>query len=219
VSAGDLFYDRYTTTGTEEWLLRIGPAEGPLLLFLPPLFEELNRTRAMLVRTMRALASRGWTCLLPDLPGTGESLRPLETVDWTAWRAAAADAAPGALAGTVAVRGGCLLDDAAGGPCAWRLSPVDGAVLLRDLARTGLIDDAATGGYAPGADLSEPLSGASPASTARVRTVRLASDPAEAARKLDAPPIWRRAEPQTGSALADVIAGDIDLWVRACAGS
>src|SRR5687767_1953312 len=98
-------------------MMRIG--DGPALLFLPPLFEEMNRTRALLAATMRALAARGFGCWLPDLPGTGESERALEAVSWTDWREAAAEAfkAAGAVA-SVGLRGGTLLDDPA--PARWR---------------------------------------------------------------------------------------------------
>ena len=61
--------------------MRIGAADAPPILFVPPLFEEMNRTRALIAAIMRALAARGYGCWLPDLPGTGESLRALGEVD------------------------------------------------------------------------------------------------------------------------------------------
>ena len=57
--------------------MRIGAAEAPPVLFVPPLFEEMNRTRALLAAVMRRLAARGHGCWLPDLSGTGESVREL----------------------------------------------------------------------------------------------------------------------------------------------
>ena len=100
-------------------MMRIG--SGRALLFLPPLFEEMNRTRALLASTMRALAAQGFECWLPDLPGTGESERALEEVSWQDWREAAAAAfeAAGASA-SVSLRGGALLDEAA--PARWRIA-------------------------------------------------------------------------------------------------
>ncbi len=58
------------------------PAEdAPAILFVPPLFEEMNRTRALIVAVMRRLAKRGHGCWLLDLGGTGESERDLAEVD------------------------------------------------------------------------------------------------------------------------------------------
>jgi pimeloyl-ACP methyl ester carboxylesterase len=73
VSAGrGLAFDRYTVDGCSEWMMRIGAAEASPILFVPPLFEEMNRTRALIAAMMRALAAEGHGCWLPDLPGTGE---------------------------------------------------------------------------------------------------------------------------------------------------
>jgi pimeloyl-ACP methyl ester carboxylesterase len=192
-------------------MMRIG--SGPALLFLPPLFEEMNRTRALLATAMRALAARGFGCWLPDLPGTGESERPLEEVSWQDWRAAAAAAfaAAGAVA-SVSLRGGALLDEAA--PARWRFAPATGASLARDLARAGLMTEGG-GGYAPSPALLQPLAEAEPAAGGRLRTVRLATDRAEADLKLEGPPLWRRAEPQNSSELAEAMALDISQWMRA----
>lgn len=217
MNRSDLAYDRYTTNGNDEWLLRIGPADAPALLVLPPLFEELNRLRATIVGTMRLLAERGWRCLLPDLPGTGESVRALETLTWADWRGAAADCAPSDLRATIAFRGGALLDDAIAVGCAWRLSPVSGASLVRDLDRTALTDDSATGGYSPSEALRAGLKAAQPAVRPRLRTLRLSTDPAAADCRIEAAPLWRRAEPQSSSQLKDILASDIDNWARACA--
>jgi hypothetical protein len=62
------------------------------------------------------------------------------------------------------------------------------------------------------ADLAE----ADPAAGGKVRTLRLSTDRGEADRKLDGPPLWRRAEPQNSSELAEAIALDIAEWVRKC---
>ena len=190
-----------------------------MLLFLPPLLEEMNRTRALLVATMRALADRGWSCLLPGRSGTGESERPLEACSWADWRAAVGAVAPPSLAGTVAVRGGCLLDDAAPASCRWRFSPVDGASLVRDLDRAGLVSKGGAAGYALSTALSTGLAAAIPADHGRLRTLRLAGDPGTAERKVDYAPLWRRAEPQTSSELSRLIALDIDEWMRSCGAS
>ena len=198
-------------------MVRIGPADLPPLLFLPPLFEEMNRTRALIVRVMRLLADKGWSCLLPDLPGTGESERAIENCSWDDWREAVRAAAPGDLAAIISLRGGCVLDDAAEAPYLWRLSPVDGAGVVRDLQRASRVSDGASAGYAPAPALLDRLALISPAHHQRLRTVRLASDRGRADRKIDHPPPWRRSEPQSSSELAGVIASDIHEWVQLCA--
>ena len=206
MSGGGLRYGRYTVDGREEWLAATGEDDAPTLLFLPPLFEELNRTRALLVATMRDLAAKGWRCVLPDLPGTGESETPLETVEWRHWRDAATAAARGVTA-SVSLRGGALLDDVA--PRRWRLAPAAGAVLVRDLERSGLFG--AGGGYTPSPSLLEALRAATPQGEAR--TARLESDPSPADIRFDAATLWRRSEPASAPALASAIAADIAAWL------
>jgi pimeloyl-ACP methyl ester carboxylesterase len=215
VTAGGLHYDRYTVAGRDEWSMRIGDPAAPLLLFLPPLFEEMNRVRALLAATMRIVAAAGYCCSLPDLPGTGESEHPLDETSWQDWLNAARAAGEGARA-VVGIRGGCLLDQGLG-PCLWRLAPVEGASLVRDLERAGLVGEGGGAGYAPSAALLESLRAASPAGEARV--VRLANDRGEADFKLEGPPLWRRSEPQNSSQLSDAIASDIVEWARKCAAS
>ena len=207
-----LHYARYRVGDFDEWMMRIG--DGPALLFLPPLFEEMNRTRALLAATMRGLAAEGFACWLPDLPGTGESERTLAEVSWQDWRDAAAAAfeAAGAVA-SVGLRGGALLDHRS--PVRWRFAPAPGVSLARDLARAGLMTEGG-GGYAPAPALLADLGAAEPEAGDKVRTVRLATDRAEAELKLEGPPLWRRAEPQNSFELAGAMASDIGQWVRAC---
>ena len=72
-------FDRYDWAGGREAMLRFGPDAGPRVVAVLPLFEEANRTRAFLVAMLRALAGHGIGSILPDLPGTGESV--VETRD------------------------------------------------------------------------------------------------------------------------------------------
>lgn len=212
-----LAYDRYMND--REWLTRVGPPDARPILFLPPLFEEMNRTRALIMAAMRALALRGFGCWLPDLPGTGESERPLEDCGWEDWREGARAAAEhvrtqsGQPLVTASIRGGCLLDDGLGAGRHWRFAPVEGASLARDLARSGLVGGGNAAGYAPPADLLAALGIASPAQVSPLRTVRLASDRAEADAKLTGPALWRRSEPGTSYELSDVMALDIRNWL------
>lgn len=217
-----LSFDRYTVDGCSEWMMRIGRAEAPPILIVPPLFEEMNRTRALIAAMMRALAARGYGCWLPDLPGTGESERALEEVSWDDWRTAVSEAADHAAAAggrapvVAAIRGGCLIDDAAEGAAHWRLAPAAGASLARDMERSGLAG-VEWAGYAPSRSLREELLAAVPEAEMRLRTVRLASDRAEADAKIAGPALWRRSEPGTSAALAEAAAADLAGWAKTCA--
>ena len=215
IPAVRLEYGRY---GDGEWLMRIAPDGGgdlPPILFLPPLFEEMNRTRALIAAIMRKLAARGHACVLPDLPGTGESERALEEILWTDWRAAAAAAVPHAVV-VASIRGGCLLDDAAPARAHWRFAPVAGASLHRDLARAAVAGGAANAGYSASEKLLGALAAAEPAALAPLRTVRLFSDRGGADAKLEGPALWRRSEPGMSDELAELCACDIDDWARQC---
>jgi hypothetical protein len=214
-----LSYERYEADGFEEWMLRIGAPEAPPVLFLPPLFEEMNRTRALIAGVMRWLAAQGLCTWLPDLPGTGESERPLAAVGWEQWRSAVAAAAerigPEGLR-LVSIRGGALLDDAVPAP-AWRFAPVAGGSLARDLERAGKLTGGGAAGYDASQALLEAMRATAPAEQRPLRTVRLASDPAPADAKLSGPALWRRSEPGNSSELSSAMASDIMEWIRTCA--
>jgi hypothetical protein len=205
-------------------MMRIGSADGPPILFVPALFEEMNRTRALLAAVMRALASRGHGCWLPDLAGTGESEAALDSVRWEDWRhdvsaaAAHVEAAAGAPPLVASLRGGTLIDDAAAATGRWRLAPVPGASLARDMVRAGLAG-VEWAGYAPAAELRGRLEDATPIDQAPLRTARLASDAGAAEVKLAGPALWRRSEPGSSSELAEAAAADIAAWYATCAGS
>jgi hypothetical protein len=223
---GGLFYDRYTTSGHPEWLMRIGPADGAPVLVIPPLLEEMNRTRAFMATLMRLLAVRGFGCRLIDLPGTGESERPLEDCSWPEWRQAIADAASsiGGKPLVASIRGGALLDDAAGELPRWRFAPAEGSSLARDLVRASMLKPEQLeqarielAGYRLSDTLFAALSEATPSGSAR--TVRLESDRGEADLKAEGPALWRRSEPGNDPELAALLAADLAQWGRRCAAS
>jgi len=220
---GGLYYDRYSVNGRDEWLMRIGEAEAPPILFLPPLFEEMNRIRALLAGIMRGVAALGFGCWLPDLPGTGESERALEDCGWTDWRDAARDAGrcasrnSGKPVVVASVRGGALLEDVVEACGYWRFAPVDGASLARDLARSKLAGGGGSAGYPTPDALLTALAAAAPAEPERLRTLRLDSDPRDADLKLDGPALWRRSEPDTSSELCGALGSDIAEWAARCA--
>lgn len=222
MNAGPLAYER--CSGSGEWLMRIGPAEAPPILFVPPLFEEMNRTRALLAGAMRALAGRGHGCWLLDLPGAGESERPLDGVGWDEWRSAVAAAsrhvaaASGKQPHCASLRGGALLDDAAEAASYWRFAPAGGASLARDLGRAAMVGGAELAGYPLSAPLMASLEAATPADVALLRVVKLDSDRTAADGRLAGPALWRRSEPGSSAELSEAIAADIDDWVRQCGG-
>lgn len=219
-------YERYRTPRTYEWMMRIGDPRTPPVLFVPPLLEELNRTRALIAAIMRALALEGHCAWLPDLGGTSESLLPLEETSWDDWRhdvKAASEhvaEASGRQPLMASIRGGALLDDAAEGDCWWRFAPVAGASLARDLDRASLGGGAEWAGYYQAAPaMREALAAAQPAALSRLRTVRLATDAQAADAKLEGPALWRRSEPGHSAELAAALARDIGEWRRRCAAS
>lgn len=217
-------YEQYSGARGPEWLLRIGDPDAAPILFVPPLFEEMNRTRALLVSMMRTLAADGHCCWLPDLTGTGESLASLLDVAWEDWRhdvSVAAEHVARAHSASpliAAIRGGCLLDDAAEGVGHWQFAPVPGASLARDLDRASLGGGAEWAGYHEAkAALRQALAAATPAETAPLRTLRLATGAGAADAKVEGPALWRRSEPGTSVPLAAALAKDIGEWRRACA--
>jgi pimeloyl-ACP methyl ester carboxylesterase len=221
-AAASLAFERFDSGGRQEWLMRIGADDAPAILFLPPLFEEMNRTRALIAATMRRLAAQGFGCWLPDLSGTGESERELGQVEWDDWRhdVIAASAYVTEKAGkplVASLRGGILLDDDAAARGWWRFAPVEGLALQRDMVRAGLAG-VEWAGYAPSEALKAGLAGATAAEVLPLRTVRLATDAQPADLKVDGPALWRRSEPGTSDLLADTLAADLAEWSRTCAG-
>lgn len=221
-AVADLAFACFDSGGRQEWLMRIGAADAPALLFVPPLFEEMNRTRALLAGVMRRLAAAGFSCWLPDLSGTGESERELSDVAWNDWRhdvtAAAAYVVGKAGKPLIAsLRGGVLLDDGAAARGWWRFAPADGLALQRDMIRAGLAG-VEWAGYVPSDALKAGLAGATPQDVAPLRTVRLDTDAQPADLKVDGPALWRRSEPGTSDDLADALAADLAAWSGQCAG-
>lgn len=220
----------YDCEGRSEFLMGFGPPDaGRRLLIVPPLFEELNRTRKLVADLMRALADRDIASHLPDLPGTGESMTPLADTGWAAWREAVGIAG-GTVRAThvVAIRGGCLLDDALAGLPHYRVAPVAGKNLLRDLVRSRALGDDSfdkdaqhriyetgptlLGGYPIAPAMARALRDAEPAAIPGLRTARLESDLAEADDRLPGAAPWRRAEPGEWPEATAALARFIEDW-------
>lgn len=223
--------DRYDWAGGQEAMLRFGPSDGPVVVAALPLFEEANRTRTFAVTLLRLLAERGLASALPDMPGQGESLMALETLDFLRMQEAFGGAVDhilgeGRAAYALGIRSGALLDAQALASGRWYLAPQDGSDLLRELKRVreGQWPDRAArieiAGNLVSVDLLAELEGMEPFAEAVTprRVVRLESDPRPADRKVAGAPLWRRAEPDNDPALAALLADDIATWVRACEG-
>lgn len=94
--------------------------------------------RRLLVRTMRLLNDAGIDSILPDLPGTNESLQALDEQSVVRWHQAMISAAAHFGATHVlAVRGGALVapSDLPG----WSYAPVAGAAILRQMVRMRIL--------------------------------------------------------------------------------
>lgn len=193
----------------------MGPNGGPTILAFPALFEEANRTRAILVAILRRLADAGRSVALPDLPGQGESLIPVSAVDLPAWRDAATAAAaqlPGPIY-VVAVRAGALVASDVAAARRWYWSPLTGEEQVRQLTRLRALgsDD-----YA-GNDLSDTLLAqlrdADPAITPAPHVVRMENDPRAADAKMAGSAPWSASEPSCDSALVTALADDLLHWL------
>ncbi|WOF42319.1 hypothetical protein KNJ79_14095 [Sphingopyxis indica] len=220
----------------DEQLFRLSPAGAPraTVLFVPPLFEEANRTRRTLVLAMRALAAQGFAALLPDLPGQNESLVPLIEADLERWRSALAEIArdvDGPLI-VASLRGGCLIDHGAAADAWWRLAPASGASLLRTLLRARMSADREAGIASSieglqAAAASEALLLAgnrlSPAMVAQLGAAEVQAveplrtvTPGGGEGQIAGTPLWLRAEPREDAVMARAIAADLALWSRSC---
>jgi hypothetical protein len=202
----------------EEFALIAGPDEpSARVVIVPALFEEANRTRRMLVETMRALSAAGIASVLPDLPGCSESLAPLEQQDLGSWRAAMARAAGHfAASHLLTLRGGAVVapDELPG----WRLEPIGSAQVLRPLLRARTLSSREEGrsetteglleqGRKAGVELAGYQLG-----PAMVRDLEAASAPDAPTRatltlaELGGAPLWLRSEPGDDPALSSALA-------------
>lgn len=139
---------------SEEYALAIDRSRPRRLLIVPPLFDEANRMRRMLIDTMHLLDQGGVDSFLPDLPGCNESLQSFEAQSLHGWRSAMHLAARHFAASDVlAVRGGALVfPEALPG---WALEPAKGAAILRQMIRARVIASREAGNHEDSAGLLE----------------------------------------------------------------
>lgn len=210
---------------TEELAVAIDRQRRRRLLIVPPLFEEMNRTRRFLVDAMRRLDMAGIDSFLPDLPGCNESLQRFASQSLHGWRRAMTQAALHFGASHVlAVRGGTLIfPNALPG---WVLEPVKGATLLRQMLRarvvasraakieekieilleTGRHEGLLLAGYSCGAALIAGLQSALPLDEGQ-REIRQSD--------LGGGALWLRGEPGEDAAQADALAALIAEGITA----
>lgn len=227
---------QYSFSGNSEQYLHLGRKHPRQILIIPPFFEEMNRTRSLLLAAMRTLDEARIGTILPDLPGQNESLVPDSGISLAMWRDALERLA--AQSGVIidmvaAVRSGAMVDDAVDCARHWRLAPEDGPSLLRQLVRTRLAADREAGistskavllaqarqestefaGWEiPSAMIQELEDNALPMHE-ELRTILLEGSAAPADAYLSGKPLWRQSEPQEDHWLAQQIAADMAAWV------
>ncbi|ASK87766.1 hypothetical protein [Sphingorhabdus sp. SMR4y] len=203
-------------------------------MLVPPLFDEMNRMRKMLVDVMQALHALDISSFLPDLPGTNESLLPLEQATLAGWQQAVeACAQQHQITHIASFRAGVLTVAEMPAASHWMLSPVKGAAILRTMMRTrvaadreaglttslsGLTEQAGAGpielaGNIIGSDLFSQLNAAGIPALQNQRIVRLASDNKPGDVQIDGSALWLRAEPDDDPAMSSAIAQDIAAWM------
>lgn len=199
-----------------ELALIAGTGDRRRVLIVPALFEEASKLRRFTVETMRRLEAAGIAAVLPDLPGTNESLQPLEAQTPASWRAAlAAAAAHFDATHVLAMRGGALVAPA--GLPGWLLAPVKGASVLRQMLRARIlarreagIEETQEGLLAQGRVHGLELAGYRLGASFLADFATLEADPAGrmvvTADLLDGPGLWLRAEPGESASQADALA-------------
>jgi hypothetical protein len=222
-------YSTYDFDGRAEFRLNIGdPVAERCVLIIPPLFDEMNRMRRVLVSVARMLGPCGMFVIMPDLPGTNESLAALSEQTLARWRDALI-AASGGLRVThvVSVRGGALLEPV--GLPVWRLAPAKGSTILKTMIRARIAADKENGvitssetllapGRAEGLELAGNMLGPAMITELEV-AVPQDSDHAILADLGDkGSALWLRAEPQDDPAMAAAMADAIDAWSASCGG-
>ncbi|MDE2404174.1 MAG: hypothetical protein KGM17_05595 [Sphingomonadales bacterium] len=199
-----------------ELALVTGSGRPRRVLVVPALFEEANKLRRFTVETMRRLDAAGIDAVLPDLPGTNESLQPLATQTPEGWRAAmTAAAAHFGATHVLAIRGGALVAPAA--LPGWLLAPVKGAGVLRQMLRARILARREAGveetqdallaeGRAHGLELAGYRLGAGFIAAIGALEAETTDRMTVTPELLQGPGLWLRAEPGESPAQADALA-------------
>ena len=210
----------------EEYAIAFDRGRERRLLIVPALFDEANRMRRFTLEVMRRLDGAGIDSVLPDLPGTNESLAPLEAQSLGSWCSAVAAAMQHFGATHVlAIRGGGLL--APEGVPGWLYAPVKGGSILRQMLRARTLasreagreesrDDLTTlaltqgielAGYRIGPQLFADLEHAEATSSDDLTVIEQGL--------VGGAGLWLRAEPGESREQADALAAIISIGVSA----
>lgn len=226
----------YRFADQDELCLRTGLRHRYQILIIPPLFDEMNRMRRMIIDAMRLLDSMNIGAVLPDLPGTNESLFPQVDTNLEIWEEALSichQSYP-ECSFVASFRGGCLIDFISADLPVWRLTPVKGKNLLRTMMRTRIGSDKESGIVTTMENLTEQaehsaielagniispkmfsqLQESEAQEPARLRTARLETDSKPANVKLSGSSLWLRAEPDSDAILSASIAKEIADWIH-----
>ncbi len=209
----------------DEYALAFDKKREHRLLIVPALFEEANRLRRLTVEVMRRLDGAGIDCFLADLPGTNESLQPLEVQSCEDWRDAMGAAARhfGATH-SLGMRGGCLFTPA--NAPSWHYAPVKGAMQLRQMVRARIIasreagreeksDDLMELALREGLELSGYRLGAEFLSEFQSRVAASGPDIHVAGQDMvGGSGLWLRAEPGDSAEQADALAAILSIGIR-----
>ncbi len=224
----------YEFADRKEFCLSIAAHSSRRVMLVPPLFDEMNRMRKMLIDVMRSLEALDVGSFLPDLPGTNESLIPPEQVTLSDWqKAIEACAAQHQISHIASFRGGALTAATMNAADHWIFAPVKGATILRTMLRTKVAADREAGlttslaelairakagplelaGNIIGPELFAQLNAAEIPDLKHRRIVRLESDSKSADGRITGSALWLRAEPDDDLAMSSTIAQDIANWI------
>lgn len=209
----------------EEYALCFDEGRQHRLLVVPALFDEFNRMRRLTVEVMRRLDASGIDCVLPDFPGTNESLQPLEIQSTEDWSDAMSTAARHFSATHVlGIRGGCLFTPPA--LPGWHYAPAKGANLLRQMLRArmlagrevgreetrealmerALIEGIELTGHRLGAEMIARLEALEPAAREDISRIEQET--------VGGSGLWLRAEPGDSASQADALASVLVMAFR-----
>ncbi len=224
----------YEFAGRKELCLSIAAPPHRRVMLVPPLFDEMNRMRRMLLDVMRSLQAHGITSFLPDLPGSNESLSPPERITMSDWqKAMQACAQQHQISHIASFRGGALLVADLPSADHWMFSPVKGTTILRTMMRTRIAANREAGlntslaeltaqaesgplelaGNIIGPELFAQLNAAEIPNLPNQRIVRLESDSKPANCQVPGSALWLRAEPDDDPAMSSAVARDIAAWM------
>ncbi len=214
-------------------------SQGPSLLIVPPLFEEANKLRRLLVQFMSALTHKhDIASALPDLPGTLESEQPLSDISLSDWHAALEQVTKqhGPFTHVMSLRSGCDIACQINDLPQWHLAPLNAWRHLRTLARTQLASEREAGGssrslddmlndivqnggdlagYTISAPLAAELKDLPETSAQNIYQVRLSGDDRAADHYITGTPLWLRTEPSEDHDMALAMATDVAQWMTA----